>query len=185
MNAASLTIQLICSAKFKQAVMKIIIRPWKKEDIHLLAAIANNINVWNNVRDRLPHPYTEKDAEAWINFTLSQNPLTHFAIEADDVPVGSIGFLLKDDVYKKNIEIGYFLGEPYWGKGIATEAVKQLVALLVADYDVIRIYAAVFENNKGSMRVLEKNGFELEAIHRKSVFKNNVLLDEYVWAKLI
>jgi len=165
--------------------MKIVLRPWKKEDISLLTGIANNINVWNNVRDRLPHPYTEKDAQEWIDFTLFKQPLTHFAIEADSLLVGSIGFLLKEDVYSKNIEIGYFIGENYWGKGIATEAIKQLLNLLIANYDVVRIYADVFENNKASMRVLEKNGFHLEAIHKKAVYKNKVFMDEYVWVKLI
>jgi [ribosomal protein S5]-alanine N-acetyltransferase len=165
--------------------MATILRPWKKEDISWLAAIANNINVWNNVRDRFPHPYSEKDAAAWIDFTLSKQPLTDFAIETDKMSVGSIGFILKEDVYSRNIEIGYFIGESYWGKGIATKAVEQLLELLIKNYNVVRIYASVFENNKASMRVLEKNGFHLEAIHKKAVFKNNTLMDEYKWVKLI
>ena len=164
--------------------MKIVIRPWQKKDVPQLAALANNINIWKNVRDRLPHPYLEKDAEEWIGFTLSEQPLTNFAIEADGVAAGAIGFILQQDVYRKNIEIGYFVGEPFWGQGIATIAVKQLTDMLLANYDVARFYAGVFENNPSSMRVLEKNGFHLEAVHKKSIFKNNELLDEYLWVKL-
>lgn len=165
--------------------MDVRVRPWKIEEVPALALLANNINIWNNVRNRLPHPYTIKDAEEWITGRLAEDPVTNFAIEADNVPVGSIGFILKEDVYAKNIEIGYFLGEEYWGKGIVTLAVKQLVEKLIEEFSPARIYAAVYENNIGSMRVLEKNGFLLEAIHRKAVFKNNVLLDEYLWVKLI
>jgi len=164
--------------------MKIVIRPWQKKDVPQLAALANNINIWKNVRDRLPHPYLEKNAEEWISFTLSEQPLTNFAIEADGVIAGAIGFILQQDVYRKNIEIGYFVGEPFWGRGIATIAVKQLTDMLLANYDVARFYAGVFENNPSSMRVLEKNGFHLEAVHKKSIFKNNELLDEYLWVKL-
>lgn len=165
--------------------MNILIRPWKKDDAVQLAVLANNFNVWKNLRDRMPHPYLLSDAEAWIHFTLTEQPLTSFAIEADGVPAGGIGFILHDDIHRKNIEIGYFLGEAFWGKGIATIAVKQLIDMLVANYDVVRLYAGIFEHNTASMRVLEKNGFHLESIHKKGVFKNNELLDEYLWVKLI
>lgn len=165
--------------------MVIKIRPWTKEDVSALAALANNFNIWKNVRDRLPYPYSEKDAEEWIDFTLFEQPAANFAIEADGVAAGAIGFILQDDIHRKNVEIGYFIGEDFWSKGIATEAVKQLVEMLLKNFDVVRIYAGVFENNPGSMRVLEKNGFHLESIRRRAVFKNNELLDEYMWVKLL
>ena len=92
---------------------------------------------------------------------------------------------MKEDVYKKNIEIGYFIGEPYWGKGIATEACKLICKYVEEQMDVVRIEANTFQHNKASMRVLQKNGFYLEAIRQKAIIKNNVLLDEYLWVRRI
>ncbi len=163
--------------------MNLIIRPWKKEDANALAAIANNIKIWNMVRDRLPHPYKLDDALAWIGFTNSQNPACNFAIEVNETVVGSIGFILMDDVYNRNIEIGYFIGEAYWGNGIASLAVKQLIELLLTEYHPVRIFAAVFENNPASMQVLKKNGFALESIQQKAVYKNLQLMDQHTWVK--
>ena len=98
---------------------------------------------------------------------------------------GSIGVMEKEDVYRKSIEIGYFLGERYWGKGIATTAVGLLVEYIKNNFDVIRIYAEVFSHNAASMKVLEKNGFHLEGVRKKAVIKNNVLMDDFVWVKFI
>jgi len=164
--------------------MKIVIRKWAKEDIPVLAALANNYNVWKNLRDGLPHPYLQKDAEEWIDFTLSQEPVCNFAIEADGIAAGAIGFTQQQDIHRKNIEIGYYVGELFWGRGIATEAVKQMVEMLANSFDVVRIYACVFETNPGSMRVLAKNGFQLESVRKKGVIKNNQLLDEHFWVKI-
>ena len=165
--------------------MKVVIRPWKKEDAPALAALLNNFNVWKNLRDRVPYPYLPKDAAEWIDFNLSADPVTAFAVDAGGVLAGAVGFILQTDVYRRNIEIGYYIGESFWGQGIATAAIKQLTDMLAANYDVVRLYAGVFESNKGSMRVLEKNGFHLEAIHKNSIFKNNELLDEHIWVKLV
>jgi RimJ/RimL family protein N-acetyltransferase len=98
---------------------------------------------------------------------------------------GSIGVMTKDDVYRKSIEIGYFIGEPFWGKGIASQAVSHLIEYIKANFDVIRVYAEVFHHNKASMKVLEKNGFHLEGIREKAVIKNNIILDDYVWVKFL
>ena len=161
------------------------LRPWRREDAGELAAIANNKKIWLNVRDLFPHPYTVTDALQWIAYTSEQNPPQNFAIEYQYQVAGSIGVLLKDDVYRKSIEIGYFIGEPFWGKGIATQAVALLMAHIEKSYDMVRVSAEVFEHNKPSMRVLEKNGFILESIRIKSVYKNNQLLNDYVWVKLL
>jgi ribosomal-protein-alanine N-acetyltransferase len=99
--------------------------------------------------------------------------------------VGSIGCMPKEDISRKTIEIGYFIGEPYWSKGIATEAVKQLLGFITTRLDVVRIEAHVFASNNASMTVLRKNEFYLEAIHRKAVFKNNELIDDHVWVRLL
>lgn len=165
--------------------MNVILREWKRSDVEALAKIANNKNIWNNVRDRLPYPYTEKDAKEWIALVKKQKIVTTFCIEANGNLAGSIGLILKDDVYKKTAEIGYFIGEDYWGKGIASEAVRQLIVYIQKNFDIVRLYAEVFEYNKASMRVLEKNGFYLESIRKKAAFKNNVIVDDYVWVKLL
>jgi [ribosomal protein S5]-alanine N-acetyltransferase len=165
--------------------MKVIIRPWKKEDKAPLLKLVNNKKIWDNVRDRLPFPYSEKDADEWLKLNVGVTPVLNFVIEVDGKFAGSIGMVPKEDVHRCNMEIGYWLGEPYWNKGAATKAIALMVAHIWKEYpDVVRIYADVYEHNKASMKALEKNGFHLEAIHKKAVIKNNVLLDEYVWVKL-
>ncbi|HEX8462299.1 MAG TPA: GNAT family N-acetyltransferase [Segetibacter sp.] len=161
------------------------IRTWKPEDAGALAAICNNRKIWLNVRDRFPHPYTVADAVEWIKFTREQKPVQNMAIVFNGQVAGSIGVMTKDDVYRKNIEIGYFLGEDFWGKGIATIAVGELLEYIKASFDVIRVYAEVFDHNKASMKVLEKNGFHLEGIREKSVIKNNIILDDCIWVKFL
>lgn len=165
--------------------MKVILREWKRSDAATLAKIANNKKIWDNVRDRLPYPYTKKDAKEWLALVKKQKTVTTFCVEADGEVAGSVGFTLKEDVYRKNAEIGYFIGEEYWGKGIATEAVRLLVDYIQKKFDLVRIYAEVFDYNKPSMKVLEKNGFYLECIRKKAAIKNNVILDDYVWVKLV
>jgi len=165
--------------------MHVTLREWKRSDADALAAIANNKKIWDNVRDRLPFPYTKKDAKEWLDLVKKQKIVTTFCIDVDGKLVGSIGVTLKDDVYRKTAEIGYFIAEEYWGRGIATEAVKQMVSYVQKKFDIVRIYAEVFEHNKASMKALEKNGFYLECIRKKAAFKNNVILDDYVWVKLL
>ncbi len=163
----------------------ILLRPWKKEDAAQLAHIANNKNIWNNVRDSLPQPYTLKDAQAWIAHCKSQKPMMNFAVVYQSLLAGSIGCVARTDIYKKNIELGYFIGEEFWNKGIATEAVRILINYIEKEFDVVRIYAEVYAHNKASMQVLHNNGFYLESIRRNCVFKNGELQDEYVWAKIL
>lgn len=163
----------------------IAIRPWKPEDAAALAAICNNKKIWLNVRDRFPHPYTVENAIEWIAFALTQKPVQSMAIVYKNNIAGTIGVLPKDDVYRKSIEIGYFIGEGFWSKGIATKAVALLLEYIKMNFDVIRVFAEVFDHNKASMKVLEKNGFHLEGIRRKAVIKDNVIMDDYVWVKFI
>ncbi|HEV8283866.1 MAG TPA: GNAT family N-acetyltransferase [Chitinophagaceae bacterium] len=165
--------------------MKVVLREWKKSDATALAKIANNKKIWDNVRDRLPYPYTKKDAKEWLALVKKYQTVTTFCIEADGEMAGSIGFTLKEDVYRKNAEIGYFIAEEYWGKGVATEAVKQIVDYIQKNFEIVRVYAEVFEYNKSSMKVLEKNGFYLECIRKKAAVKNDMILDDYVWVKLL
>lgn len=170
--------------QFNSSCMETVIRQWKNEDLQKLVSQANNINVWNNLRNYFPHPYTEEHGKAWLEKVVDALPAINMAIEADGKLVGGIGLILNGDVYIKSAEIGYWLGEQYWGKGIATEAVRQMTEYAFYYFDLVRLYAEVFETNKASMRVLEKNGYYLEGVRRKAVFKNNVLMDDYIWVKL-
>ena len=165
--------------------MKVTLREWKRSDADALAAIANNKKIWDNVRDRLPYPYKKKDAKEWLELVKKQKTVTTFCIEVDGNLAGSIGVTLRDDVYRKTVELGYFIAEEYWGRGIATEAIKQMVSYVRKEFDIVRIYAEVFEYNKASMKALEKNGFYLECIRKRGAFKNNVVLDDHVWVKLL
>jgi RimJ/RimL family protein N-acetyltransferase len=164
--------------------MAVIIRKWTEEDIPSLVKYANNINVWNNLRNAFPHPYTEEHAQSWIKSALIEEPTINFAIDFDGEAIGGIGLIFNKDVYVLSAEIGYWIAEPFWGKGIATEAIRQMMEYSFYYFDIVRIYAEVFENNKSSMRALEKNGFYLEGVRRKSVFKNEVLMDDYIWVRL-
>ena len=164
--------------------MAVLIRQWEDGDLSNLVLNANNINIWNNLRNYFPHPYTEEAGKEWLSKTIGASPVINLAIALDGEAIGGIGLILNSDVYLMSAEIGYWLGEPYWGKGIATEAVRQMIEYTFYYFDIIRLYAEVFETNKASMRVLEKNGFYLEGVRRKAVLKNGVLMDDYIWVKL-
>ncbi len=164
--------------------MDFILRPWRIEDAETLASYANNSKIAANLRDAFPHPYTVSDAAGYINFCLGMKDELCFAIEVDGKAVGSIGVFLKEDVYRKSAELGYWLAEPFWGKGIMSEAVSRICEHAFSKYDIVRIFAEPFARNLGSRRVLEKAGFELEGILKKSVFKNGVIEDSCMYAKL-
>jgi len=166
-------------------MMSVELRRWRMQDAQALASVANNRNIWNRVRDFFPSPYTVSDAMQWIAMTEKESPAINFAILYEGKVSGGIGCVTKQDIYRKNIEIGYYIGEPYWGKGIASEACGLICSYIEQQMDVVRIEASTFHNNKASMRVLQKNGFYLEAIKQKAIVKNNILLDEYLWVKRI
>ncbi len=163
---------------------KITIRPLTQLDKPVLANLANNRKIWNNLRDYIPFPYKISDAEAFINTTEQENPRSTFAIEYDGKFAGVIGLVIQKDVYRRSAEIGYWIGEPYWGKGIATKALALVTEYGFKKLDLIRIYSGVFEFNKASMRVLEKNGYELEGIFKNAVVKNGNVCNEHRYYKL-
>jgi RimJ/RimL family protein N-acetyltransferase len=148
----------------------IVLRPWSIGDAGQLAVIANNKKIADNLRDGFPFPYSLKDAKNWLNIILPENyPPRFFAITIDKKLVGSIGIVTKTDIYRKNFEIGYFLAEEQWGKGIATQAIKAATSYAFKDFDIVRVYAEPFSDNIGSRRALEKAGFTLEATLRRNV----------------
>jgi ribosomal-protein-alanine N-acetyltransferase len=159
----------------------IYLKPWVIDDAEILAQYINNINIWNNLRDYVPHPYTIEDAKTFIAKQTDIFPAQNFAIISDDVIVGGIGINLLQDIYKMNVELGYWIAEPFWGAGIATEAVRLMTTYVFENFAINRIVAEVFEYNKASMRVLEKNSYHLETVTRKGILKNELLYDNYIW----
>lgn len=164
--------------------LKINIRPLKITDASQLATLANNKKIWDNLRDYIPYPYDEKDAEDFINLTKNEHPKQNFAIEYQGALCGVISLSIQKDVYKKSAEIGYWVGEPYWGKGIATEAIKLITTYGFDQLGLVRIHAGVFEYNTASMIVLEKNGYKKEGISKKAICKNDQIYDEHRYHKL-
>jgi Acetyltransferases, including N-acetylases of ribosomal proteins len=161
---------------------EIIIRPFLPKDASRLAELANNKKIACNLRNGFPHPYTVADAEKYISHCLAQQPVMNFAIEYQGKYVGNIGLVRGTDIYCKSAEVGYFIGEPYWNKGIASQAVRLITRYGFESLGLIRIYTGVFEYNPASMKVLEKCGFTREAIFRKSIWKNDQIWDEYRYA---
>ncbi|HEX4209623.1 MAG TPA: GNAT family protein [Candidatus Binataceae bacterium] len=161
------------------------LRRWRKEDCKPLAELANNRKIWLNLRDRLPFPYTTADAEDWIAHCASEEgPSTQFAIEADGQLTGGIGFEALSDVNRLGAEIGYWIGEPFWGRGIATAALIEASQRAFADFPFERLQAMVFAWNAASMRVLEKAGYQLEGRLRRSVIKDSRIIDSLIYARL-
>jgi RimJ/RimL family protein N-acetyltransferase len=142
---------------------------------------ANNHRVWVNLRDSFPYPYTEADARAWLLVARLQQPETTFAIAGPESAVGGIGIQLQYDVYRRSAEIGYWLGEPYWGRGIATMAVRAMSRYAFHRFDILRLFASVFAWNPGSARVLEKAGYRLEGRLRSAVFKDGRVVDQLMY----
>ena len=158
------------------------VRSWRAGDAASLARHANNRKIWRNLRDRFPHPYTPADAEAFLRSVIGTTPETNFAITVDGVAVGGIGLTLAEDIHRRTAELGYWLGEEYWGRGIASAAVRAITDYAFTHHDLVRIWAGVFEWNPASMRVLEKAGYTREATLRKSAFKDGEIVDEVIFA---
>lgn len=160
------------------------LRPWDPLDANALVKHANNPRVAAQLRDGFPYPYTLGDAKSWLSTAANNTQDVILAIEVQGEAAGGIGLHGMKDVYKYNCEIGYWLSERHWGKGIVTSAIGKMVKYAFEKSLWLRIFACIFENNPASMRVLEKNGFSLEAIHRKAVMKGGTLMDEHLYALL-
>lgn len=160
------------------------LRPLRLSDAERLAELADNEKISRNVRDVFPNPYTVSDAENFLKSLTNQDPVTFFGIEYNGEYVGNISLVPGEDVYRKSAEIGYFIGEPYWNKGIVTTAVKLITEYGFNKLGFIRIHTGVFEYNPASMRVLEKCGYTKDGVFRKSVFKQNKIWDEVRYSKI-
>ena len=158
------------------------LRPWEARDKSSLVLHANNPRVAERLTDRFPHPYTSADADAWLSLSADRVPPTNLAIVVDGEAVGGVGIEVRPDVHRKSAEIGYWLGERDWGRGIATDALRAMTAYALTEFDLCRLTAGVFEGNAASARVLEKAGYVLEGRLRRSVFKWGRVLDESLYA---
>ena len=162
----------------------ILLRPLKQSDAITIAELANNKKVADNLRDLFPYPYHEHHAKAFIEFTQKENPQVTFGIEYKKELCGVIGLVIQPDVYKVSAEIGYWIGEPFWGNGIATVAVGLITEYGFTQLSLVRIHTGIFEYNIPSMKVLEKNGYMKECVFEKAIFKNGKIWDEHRYAKI-
>ena len=164
--------------------MNIAIRKWRIEDAADLAAALSNPKVQNNLRDGLPYPYTEEDGRSFICAMLAANEQDTFAfaITLDDKAIGSVGVFRQGNIHSRTAEMGYYIAEEFWGRGIVTQAVKLTCEHVFAVSDIIRIYAEPFAGNTGSCRVLEKSGFTLEGVLKSNAVKNGKVLDMKLYA---
>jgi ribosomal-protein-alanine N-acetyltransferase len=160
------------------------LRPLRPDDAQSLAIHGNNHNVWRNLRDRFPHPLTLGDTQKYIATALAASPTTVFAIEVDGEAVGVIGLTMGEGERRHSAELGYWLGEPFWGQGIISTAVAATTEYAIKELGVSRIESYVFSWNPASARVLEKVGYTREGILRNSVIKDGVLLDRWLYAYL-
>jgi RimJ/RimL family protein N-acetyltransferase len=160
------------------------IRNWRKDDLDALLRYANNPRIAANLRDQFPQPYTRRDGIDYLNYVRSMDTPMSFAIEHGGEAIGGIGFKIGIDIARLSMEMGYWLGEPFWGRGMTTRAVIGSCDWAFDAYKVIRIFSTVFTHNTASMRVLEKAGFEREGILRRSAIKNGEILDQAMYAKV-
>ena len=167
--------------------MDFVLREWRQSDAAGVAKYANNAKIACNLRDVFPHPYIRTDAETFIGSCIAADEEKQLfrAIEVDGRAVGSISLLLGSDVYRMTAELGYWLAEDFWGKGIMTRAVQQICAEGFARWGgLVRIHAEPFAHNAASRRVLEKAGFTLEGIMRQSIVKGGRVGDSCMYALL-
>ena len=162
------------------------IRKWKLTDAKDIAVALSNKKIQDNLRDGLPYPYSEKDGIDFISSMISANEdeTFAFAITLDDKVIGSIGVFRQQNIHRQTAEMGYYIAEEYWGKGIMTDAVKQICEYVFKNSDILRIYAESFAYNTGSCRVLEKAGFQYEGTLRNNAVKNGKVIDMKMYSLL-
>lgn len=158
------------------------LRPWALTDLDTLVRIADNFNIAKNLTNQFPHPYLPEHGRGFLERVTQASPPNILAIEIEGQAAGGIGLHPQSDIYIKNMEMGYWLAEPYWGKGIMSEAIRQMVDYGFRNWDITRIFARPFGTNIGSQRALEKAGFVLEGRFEKTLYKNGEFLDELIYA---
>ncbi|MQA30069.1 MAG: GNAT family N-acetyltransferase [Luteitalea sp.] len=159
-----------------------VVRSWALTDLAALVEHANNHRIWINLRDRFPHPYTRHDGLTFLRAMRKASPETVFAIDVAGEAVGGIGFMLQHDVERVSAEIGYWLGERFWNRGIATEALVAVTSYAIAQHGLTRVFALPFAFNVASCRVLDKAGYVLEARLHRSAIKDGTIVDQLQYA---
>ena len=159
------------------------VRRWRLDDAESLARHANNRKVWIALRDVFPHPYTIGDAHTFLKSVITSEPVTLFCVEANEAAVGGIGIRIGADVHRQTAELGYWLSQEFWGRGIMTEAVAAFTDFCFEKFQLRRIYAEPFANNPASARVLEKAVFAFEGRLKNNVLKDGKLLDSLLYAR--
>ncbi len=162
--------------------MEFTIRPWHISDLNSLLKYADNWNIAKNMANIFPYPFTENDGKKFIEIATKDNPIHIFAIDIKGEAVGGIGINPQTDIFIKNAELGYWLGEPFWGQKIISNAVSQMIDFGFSTYDIDRIFARPFGTNIASQKILEKNNFKLEGRYEKVLFKNGEYFDELIYA---
>ncbi|MEP6742683.1 MAG: GNAT family protein [bacterium] len=160
------------------------IRSWRYGDEETLPLHANNRKIWLNLRDAFPHPYARSDAKRWLQHVVGHTPETNFAIDVDGEAVGGIAVVLQQDVERCSAEVGYWLSEDYWGRGIMTAALKSFTEYAFQEFKLTRVYAVPFARNVASIKVLEKAGYVCEGVLRRSAIKDGEVLDQLMYAKI-
>lgn len=158
------------------------LRPWRLDDGPALQRAADDRRIARTLRDSFPWPYTLAEADRWLLWATTRIPVRELAVTVDDVPVGGIGYVVGEDVHHRSAEVGYWLAPAWWGRGIATAAVRALAGYAFDAEDLLRLHAMVFANNPASMRVLEKAGWAREGVLRHHVSKDGTVLDVVLYA---
>ena len=158
------------------------VRSWEPTDAPALAHHANDRAIWRNLKDRFPNPYSLANAEWFIEHCRTETPESAFAIVVDDEAIGSIGFEHRGDIWRRSVELGYWLAQPYWGRGITTNVVKAMTEWAFDAWSINRVWAGVFAWNPASARVLEKAGYVYEGRLHQSAVKDGELVDELIYA---
>jgi RimJ/RimL family protein N-acetyltransferase len=161
---------------------KISLRPWKLGDESSLVKYANNRKISINLRDRFPYPYTTERALEWISTANVKDPLVNFAIDLGGEAIGGTGLEIGEDIFRKSAEIGYWIGEPFWGKGFATEAIHLMTNYGFENLKLVRVWAGVFDFNPASGKALEKAGYLFESLQKSALIKEGKIYDQLVYA---
>lgn len=162
-----------------------VVREWMRGDEPSLVRHANNRKIWLNLRDSFPYPYTMNDASRWVSIASTRLRGHAFAVCVGGFAVGAIGLFPRDDVNRRSAEIGYWLGESFWGRGIMTEVVGAVTGYGFHTLELYRVFAEVFEWNRPSMRVLEKAGYQAEGRLRKHAVKDGRVIDQILYAATV
>jgi RimJ/RimL family protein N-acetyltransferase len=160
------------------------LRKWRQDDEDAIVKHANNLNIAKHLRDRFPHPYTLADARGFLEMASAEDPQTNFAIEIDGEAAGGLGYVPGSDVERYSVEVGYWLGEAHWGRGVVTEALTVFTDYAFSRLGLLRVFALPLADNPASIRVLEKAGYSAEGRLRSSCVKYGQVRDQLLYARV-